>query len=77
MAKKVKIYTSPTCQYCEMAKEYFKENNIKYEELSVEEQKNAQEAVEKSSGTAVPVIDIEGKIIIGFDQEKIDEALKE
>jgi len=60
-----------------MAKEYFKENKIEYEELSVEDPKNAQEAIKKSGGTAVPVIDIKGDIIIGFDQEKIDKALKE
>ena len=76
MAKKIKLYSSPTCQYCEMAKEYFKENNIEYEELSVEDPENAKKAVKISGGTAVPVIDIEGDIIIGFDQENIEQALK-
>tara|TARA_Y100000310_G_scaffold282789_1_gene304281 strand:+ start:1122 stop:1352 length:231 start_codon:yes stop_codon:yes gene_type:complete len=76
MAKNIKLYSSPTCQYCEMAKEYFKEKNIKYEELSVEDPKNAEKAIEVSSGTAVPVIDIDGKILLGFDIEKVEEALK-
>jgi len=76
MAKKVKIYTSPTCQFCEMAKEYFKENNIEYEEFNVEDPENAKKTVEISGGTAVPVIDIEGEIIIGFDQEKLEQTLK-
>ena len=76
MTKKVKIYSSPTCQYCEIAKEYFKENNIEYEDLPVENQENAKKAIDLSGGTAVPVIDIEGKIIIGFNEEEIEEALK-
>lgn len=76
MAKKVKIYTLETCQHCHSAKQYFKDNNIEFEELKVEDPKNAEEAQKISGGTAVPVIDIEGEIIIGFDEEKIEAALK-
>tara|TARA_Y100000310_G_C20499062_1_gene723006 strand:+ start:185 stop:415 length:231 start_codon:yes stop_codon:yes gene_type:complete len=76
MAKKVRIYSGEGCQYCEMAKQYFKENNIEYEELPIEQPANAEQAQKISGGTGVPVIDIEGTIIIGFDAEKIEQALK-
>lgn len=77
---KVKIYTSPTCGYCEMAKDYFKKNKIKFEELDVaKDQKAAEELVKESGQMGVPVITIgEGKdkqIIVGFDQGKLEELL--
>ena len=76
MQKKVKIYSGEGCQYCYMAKEYFKQNNIGYEELDVKKPENAEQAQKISGGTEIPVIDIEGKILVGFDAEEIDQALK-
>jgi glutaredoxin 3 len=73
--KKIKIYTSETCPHCHSATDYFNEKGIEFEELKTEDSKNAEEAQKISGQTGVPVIDIEGKIIIGFDAEKIDEAL--
>ena len=74
---KIKIYTTPTCPYCHQAKEFFKEKGVKYEEYDVaSDQKKAQEAVEKSGQMGVPVIDIDGKIIVGFDKEKIEKLIK-
>jgi glutaredoxin 3 len=73
--KKVTIYTSPTCQHCINAKEFFKENKVEYEEKSIEDEANAKEAVEKSGQQAVPIIDIEGKIIIGFDEDAVSKEL--
>ena len=74
--KQVSIYTTPTCQYCKMAKEFFQANNVEYTEndVSVEEEKR-NEMVEKSGQMGVPVIDIEGEIVVGFDEPKLKELL--
>ncbi len=74
---KVKIYTTPTCPYCEMAKQYFKSKNIEYEEVDVSSDiKGAREMIEKSGQIGVPVIEIDDKIIIGFNKAAIERALK-
>ncbi len=72
----VKIYSTSTCPYCEMAKEYLKERNVQYEERDVSSDEAAQkEMIAKSKQMGVPVIEIDGKIIVGFNQEEIDKAL--
>lgn len=74
---KIKIYSTPTCVYCKMAKEFFKENNIEYTDVDVAvDLKEREEMVQKSGQMGVPVIDIDGEIIIGFDREKIKDLLK-
>jgi len=74
--KKVKIYSTPACPFCMMAKKFLKENNIDFEDIDVSaDQAKAQEIVQKSGQMAVPVIDIDGEIIVGFDKEKIRKAL--
>lgn len=73
---KVSIYTTPTCVYCKMAKKYFAEHNIAYEEKDVANDLAArEEMVRKSEQLGVPVIDIDGKIIIGFDEDEIAKLL--
>lgn len=73
---KVKIYTTPTCPWCKAAKEFMKENKISFQEIDVSKnQKAAREMIEKSGQMGVPVLDVNGKIIVGFDQEKIEELL--
>ena len=73
---KVIIYTTPTCVYCKMAKEFFKKNNVVYEEKDVLADVAAREDMTKKSGQlGVPVIEIDGKIVVGFNQETISEAL--
>ena len=73
---KVIIYSTPTCVYCKMAKKYFAEHTIAYEEKDVAKDFVArEEMVRKSEQLGVPVIDIDGKIIIGFDQEEIAKIL--
>lgn len=73
----VTIYTTTHCPYCKMAKEYFKRSGVEYNEINVEDdQKAAEEMVEKSGQMGVPVIDIDGKIIVGFDKGAIEKALK-
>jgi len=73
----VKVYTTSACPYCHMAKNFLKENKIKFEEISLENnQKAVKEMIDKSGQTGVPVLDINGTIITGFDVEKIKKALK-
>ncbi|MBN1621720.1 MAG: glutathione S-transferase N-terminal domain-containing protein [Endomicrobiales bacterium] len=76
MTKNVKVYSTETCPYCRRAKEYLNENNIVFENLDVgKDQQKAQEMITKSGQMGVPVLDIEGKIIIGFNKEKIAKEL--
>lgn len=72
------IYTTPTCPYCKQAKAYFKEHNVQYAEKDVSADSAAQEEMTKKSGgfMGVPIIDINGTIVQGFDKEKIEAALK-
>jgi len=74
---KVKIYTTPTCPFCFLAKEYLKEKGIEFEEIDVSKNEAAaMEMIQKSGQMGVPVIEIDGQIVVGFDKEKIDELLK-
>ena len=73
----VTIYTTTTCPYCVMAKRFFKEHNVKYEEVNVQENHEAaMEMIRKSGQMGVPVIDVDGKIIVGFDKNALERALK-
>jgi glutaredoxin-like YruB-family protein len=73
---KVTIYSTPTCVYCKMAKEFFKKNNVAYEEHDVASDMKAREdMVNKSHQLGVPVIDIDNNIVIGFDQKTIEGLL--
>lgn len=73
---KVIIYTTPTCVYCKMTKAFFKEHNIAYEEKDVANDPTiAEEMVKKSGQMSVPVIDIDGQILVGFDKEGLSELL--
>ncbi len=77
MANKVVIYTTPECVYCKMTKGFFKENNVIYEERDVStDEKARDEMVEKSGQLGVPVIDVDGKIVVGFDKGKLSEILE-
>ena len=76
MAKKVKVYSTSTCPYCIRAKEFLKANNIAFESIDVGiDQEAAQEMMDKSGQMGVPVIDIDGEIIVGFDKPAISKAL--
>ncbi len=73
----VKLYSTPTCGYCKLAKSYFEKNNIAFTEFNVaQDMKRAQEMVKKSGQMGVPVIDIQGQVIIGFNKQAIEKALK-
>jgi len=73
---KITIYTTARCVYCKMAKEFFKRNNISYEEKDVSDDNARREMIDKSNQFGVPVIDIDGQIIVGFDEEAVKKLLK-
>ena len=76
MDKKVKIYSTATCPYCIRAKQFLKENGVVFEDIDVANNKTAaEEMIRKTGQMGVPVLDIEGEIIVGFDREKIKQAL--
>lgn len=73
---KVKIYSTPVCPYCQTLKQYLKDQNIEFEDIDVsQDQKAAEEMVEKSGQMGVPVADIDGNIVVGFNKEKIKQLL--
>lgn len=73
----VTIYTTPTCGYCRVAKDYFRQNHVPFTEYDVSaDQRKAEEMVRKSGQMGVPVIDVNGKVIVGFNRPAIDSALK-
>jgi glutaredoxin 3 len=73
---KVIVYSTSTCPYCIYAKDYFKENNVPFEEVNVGlDRVRAQEMVVKSGQMGVPVIDINGEIVVGFQPEVFDKLL--
>ncbi|MGB3081477.1 MAG: glutaredoxin domain-containing protein [Candidatus Omnitrophota bacterium] len=76
MDKNVKVYSTPTCPYCLKVKQFLKDNNIDFEDIDVSADQNmVQEMVQKSGQMGVPVLDVEGEIIVGFDKDKIAQAL--
>ena len=77
MGQNVVIYTTNVCPYCEMTKRFFKEHNVKYTEVNVQtDPKAAREMVEKSGQLGVPVIEIDGQIIVGFNRAALMRALR-
>ncbi len=76
MVKSVKVYSTPTCPYCIRVKQFFKDVAVNFEDIDVSrDQDAAQEMIKKTGQMSVPVIDIDGKLIIGFDKEQIKSAL--
>ena len=76
MRMSVKVYSTPSCPWCTAAKNYLKSKNISFKEVDVAvNRKAALEMIRKSGQRSVPVIDINGNIIVGFDQSSIDKLL--
>jgi glutaredoxin 3 len=76
--KPVTIYSTPTCTYCNAAKDYFKKNSIAFTEYNVaSDEMRRKEMIDKTSQLGVPVIVIGDQVIVGFDQEAIAKALEE
>lgn len=75
--KKVTIYSTPTCHFCGLAKEFFKSHGVAYEEFNVgSDLAKRAEMIEKSGQMGVPVIMIDDEIIVGFNEPKIAEVLE-
>ena len=73
---KVKVYSTPTCPYCVMVKDFLKQNKIAYQEVDVStDQKAAEHMVKVSGQMGVPVIEIGKEIIVGYDVARIKKAL--
>lgn len=72
----IKVYSTPTCGYCVTLKKFLDEKGIKYEAVDVSQsEKDLQEMVDKSGQMGVPVVDIDGQIVVGFNRNKIVELL--
>ncbi len=72
----IKVYSTPTCPWCTIAKKYLTSKNVQFDDLDVSRNREAaMEMVQKSGQRGVPVIDINGNIIVGFDQTTIDKLL--
>lgn len=77
MAQNVTIYSAPWCGFCVATKRYLDEKGVKYTEKDVDEDRAyATEAVEKSGQMGIPVLDIDGQIVVGFDRPTIDRLIK-
>ncbi len=75
-ANKVKVYSTSTCPWCVKTKEFLKANNVKYEDVNVGvDEKSRNEMFEKSGQFGVPVTDVNGTIIVGYDKEALKKAL--
>jgi len=73
---KVIVYSTPTCPYCTMAKRYLSERGVLYEDVNVAaDQSRALEMLTKTGQMGVPVLDIGGQVIVGFNRPAIDDAL--
>jgi len=73
---RVIVFSTPTCTYCNLAKNYFRQKNVKFRDVDVSrDQSAARDMLKRSGQSGVPVIDIGGKVIIGFDRPKIDKLL--
>ena len=73
---KVKVYSTKTCPYCDMEKDFLREHKIEFEDIDVSvNQEAANEMVEKSGQMGVPVTEIDGEIVVGFDKERLKRLL--
>lgn len=74
--KNVTVYSTPTCHFCNMAKDYFAQNNIQYTAVDVSaDAEKRKEMVEKSGQLGVPVIVIDNDVVIGFNKPKLAQLL--
>ncbi|MES3005109.1 MAG: glutaredoxin domain-containing protein [Patescibacteria group bacterium] len=74
--KKVTVYSTPTCHYCNLAKDYFKEKGVAYETFDVAtNMEKRKEMMEKSGQLGVPVIVVDNEVVVGFDKPKLMQLL--
>ena len=75
--KKVTIYSTSTCHFCSMAKDYFNQNNVKYESFDVASDiEKRKEMMQKSGQLGVPVITIDSNVVVGFDRHRLAQLLE-
>ena len=73
----VTVYSTPNCPWCHKTKDWLKEHKVEFKDIDVStDQEKSKEMVDKSGQMGVPVTDVNGKIIVGFDVEKLKAALK-
>ena len=73
----ITVYSTPTCPFCKQLKEFLAEHKVQFTNIDVSaDQEKAQEMIEKSGQMGVPVMDVDGQILIGFDKKKVSELLK-
>ena len=73
---RVILFSTPTCKFCVLAKKYFREQGVRFRDVDVSKDQSAARDMQRRSGQmGVPVIDIGGKIIVGFDKPKINRLL--
>jgi len=73
----VKVYSTPTCVYCKTLKGYLKNHGVEFEDIDIsKDEKQLQKMIKDSGQMGVPVIDVDGEIIVSFDKEKVDKLLK-
>jgi glutaredoxin 3 len=73
----VKVYSTPSCPWCTVAKNYLKSRNVPFEDVDVSKDREAAvEMIKKSGQRGVPVLDIDGNIVVGFDQDAIDRLIR-
>jgi len=77
MSREVIIYTTPTCSWCQATKDYLRAREVDFEEVDVSvDEDRVHELVEKSGQYGVPVLEIDGEMVVGFDRVRIDELLE-
>ena len=73
---KVKIYSTPACVYCKMARQFFEKNGVEYEDYDVAANQDAlKEMIAKSHQMGVPVIDVDGQVFVGFNRSGLEKVL--
>ena len=75
MANKVIVYTAEWCHWCHKVIDFLKANNVEFEQKDVDIEANAKESMKKSGQAGIPVIDVDGQIVVGFDEKKLKELL--
>ena len=75
-AKKVKVYSTPQCVHCIHAKDFLKKNKINFTEIDIsEDEKAAEDMIKRSGQMYVPVIEVDGEMIVGFNEPKLRKLL--
>lgn len=74
--KNIIVYSTPTCVYCNMAKSFFKTNNVNYKDFDVStDMEKRKEMIDKTGQMGVPVIEVNGEVVVGFDEPKLKSLL--